>query len=142
MVLNVYQVSGNMQCPSWHQSGPSGDVESLLVPIVFCIGSTFYLVTLCDTERFYIYITTRMGFETCMFNALFVHNSLIVTMCVGKGDVCLLSESGACRGTGLVTYMQDQQKLGVCAESFGFLEAHVICSQHGLPKLGSVSHAP
>ena len=88
-------------------------------------------------------IIARVDFETCIYvYTLFVQNLLIVTMCVGEGDVCLLTETGTCRGTGLVTHIQDQQKLGVCAESFEFLEAHVVCSQLGLSKLTSVSHAP
>ena len=61
---------------------------------------------------------------------------------IGEGDVCLLAETCACRGTGLVTHIQDQQKVGVCAESFEYLEAHVVCSQLGLSKLTSVSYAP
>lgn len=54
--------------------------------------------------------------------------------------MCLVSVSGACREAGLVTYTKDEQHLGVCASSFGFLEAYVVCSQHGLPRPSIVLH--
>ena len=53
--------------------------------------------------------------------------------------MCLLQEIGDCRGAGLVTYVTDTHQLSVCGESFGFLEAHVVCSQHGMPKIKNVS---
>lgn len=56
--------------------------------------------------------------------------------------MCLVSVSGACREEGLVTYTKDMHRVGVCASSFGFLEAYVVCCQHGLPRPSIVSHKP
>ena len=49
---------------------------------------------------------------------------------------------GYCSERGVVNYLKDGHRLGVCAASFAFLEAHVVCSQHGLSKLLSLSSVP
>ena len=56
-------------------------------------------------------------------------------MHVGEGDVCLRTRGGDCTDKGTVHFMKDGTLFGVCATSFGFFEAYVVCSQHGLSNL-------
>jgi hypothetical protein len=119
--------------------------------VFWVIAPGIPLLTECRSEQFYCnrtMLVSRSSFflqdfedgQTC--GTVDMKFFFGVECTPGEGDVCLLSENGVCRGTGLVTYVQDQRELGVCASSFGFLEAYVACSQHGLLKLKSVSHAP
>ena len=56
--------------------------------------------------------------------------------------MCLETEEGDCTAEGVVRYVKDQKTLSVCAASFGFLEAYVVCSQIGLSKISSLSYMP
>ena len=57
--------------------------------------------------------------------------------------MCLQTTGDDCTSEGAVRYVNDQNyMISVCAISFGFLEAHLVCSQLGLPRISSISHTP
>ena len=52
-----------------------------------------------------------------------------------------MQKYGDCKEEGVVSYVLNSQRVGVCAKSFGFLESYLACSLQGMPKLLSITTA-
>ena len=49
--------------------------------------------------------------------------------------MCLLQQPDGCWETGVVTYVVHSRLVGVCAASFGYTEAFVICTELGYQRI-------